>query len=95
MSDQQPPYHEFSQPQDEPLFMAIPKNDSAMLDAYNQAAQTTDLFKSHLQSKPGALHLAKLRFRDPDESERLTEDRYVFMWLGNVLYHSEEELFFR
>ncbi|MER8450866.1 DUF2314 domain-containing protein [Mesorhizobium sp. M1428] len=31
--------------------------------------------------------------RDPDESERLGEDHFVFLWLAAVHYHAEERLF--
>jgi hypothetical protein len=36
---------------------------------------------------------AKLRFRDPDESERLGEDRFLFLWLSAVHYQTAERVF--
>jgi uncharacterized protein YegJ (DUF2314 family) len=40
-----------------------------------------------------AYHAAKLRFRDPDESDRSGEDRFVFLWLTGVHYHADERIF--
>ena len=39
-----------------------------------------------------ALYMAKLRFKNPDLSERLGEDRFLFLWLSDVYYHEEEKL---
>ena len=37
--------------------------------------------------------MAKLRFRDPDLSDRLGEDRFFFLWLSEVVYHPAERIF--
>ena len=83
----------FSEPQDEPLFMAIPKADADFQSAYDRAAASLPQFIEHIQSGGDAFYSAKLRFRDPDESERLGEDRFAFLWLGSVHYHPAERVF--
>lgn len=87
--DPEPP----SQPQREPLFQAIAQSDSALQAAYRLAAATIDHFIRHIQSNPEAGRLAKLRFRDPDGSERTGEDCFLFLWLCDVFYYPEENHF--
>jgi len=83
----------FAEPQDEPLFTAIPRTDAEFQSAYDHAAATLPQFIEHIQRGGDALYSAKLRFRDPDESERLGEDSFAFLWLGSVHYHSAERVF--
>ena len=83
----------FAQKQDEPLFMAIPHTDSDFQSAYDRAAATIPQFIEHIQRGGDAFYSAKLRFRDPDESERLGEDRFAFLWLTGVQYHAAERVF--
>jgi len=83
----------FGQEQEEPLFMAISQQDAAFQKAYAQASATLPKFIDLLQSGTEAIYSAKLRFRDPDESERLGENRFFFLWLSNVHYHAAEGLF--
>ena len=76
----------FSVPQPEPLFVAIPDDDPAMLSAYAMASATMPIFQS-LVLQPGSRQCcAKLRFRDPDESARTGEDCLLYLWLGLVSY---------
>lgn len=82
-----------SEPQAEPQFMAISKKDPAFQSAYDRAAATLPQFIEHLQLGGDAFFSAKLRFRDPDESDRLGEDRHVYLWLGSVHYHAAESVF--
>jgi uncharacterized protein YegJ (DUF2314 family) len=81
----------FTQEQKEPLFTAISGSDASFQDAYAQASQTLPRFITHIQSGMRGYFSAKLRFRDPDESERLGEDRFLFLWLTGVHYHPAEE----
>jgi uncharacterized protein YegJ (DUF2314 family) len=80
-------------PQDEPLFTAISRTDPKFQTAYNRAAATIPHFIEHVQRGGDTLCSAKLRFRNPDESERLGENRYVFLWLGGVRYHPVRRVF--
>src|SRR3954453_15394505 len=91
MADSTP--SKFPQKQDEPLFMAIPQTDSDFQSAYDRAAATLSQFIEHIQRGGDAFYSAKLRFRDPDESERLGEDRFAFLWLTGVQYHPIERVF--
>lgn len=77
----------------EPLFRAISRNDSEFEMAYARAAATIPRFIEHIQRGEEAIYSAKLRFRDPDESDRLGEDQFAFIWLTGVAYHESERLF--
>ena len=83
----------FAQKQQEPLFMAISNADAEFQSAYARASATLPRFIEHIKSDSKAFYSAKLRFRDPDESERLGEDRFVFLWLTGVHYHNAERVF--
>ena len=73
--------------------MAIPHSDVRFRDAYATANRTLPRFIVHLQSGIRAHFSAKLRFRDPYESERLGEDVFLFLWLSTVRYHQDEKVF--
>ena len=91
MADSSP--SKFAQKQDEPLFTAVSQSDSTFQSAYDRAAATLPQFIEHIQRGGDAFHSAKLRFRDPDESERLGEDRFTYLWLTGVQYHPGERVF--
>lgn len=80
-------------PQGEPLFTAISQKNSDFQLAYDRAAATIPKFIEHIQRGGDTLRSAKLRFRDPDESERLGEDRFLFLWLGSVHYYPDDRDF--
>lgn len=78
-------------PVDELLFTAISRNDPEFLAASDRAYETIPRFIELLQARAAnALYSAKLRFRDPDESDRLGEDRFVFLWLTGIQYYPDE-----
>lgn len=79
--------------QGEPLFTAISATDGAFQSAYNRAAATIPQFIERIESSRDAFRSAKLRFRDPYESERLGEDRFLFLWLTDVFYYPEDNNF--
>jgi len=85
--------NKFAEPQDEPLFTAISQRDAEFQSAYDRAAATIPQFIEHIQRGDDAFRSAKLRFRDPDESERLGEDRFLFLWLGGVHYYPDDRVF--
>ncbi|UVC17112.1 DUF2314 domain-containing protein [Mesorhizobium onobrychidis] len=93
MSEKSQSNGKFDEPRDEPLFLAISKTDPATLAAYDRALASVPIFIEHIERNADALCSAKLRFRDPDESERLGEDSFLFLWLTAVHYHAEERLF--
>ncbi|SJM29044.1 DUF2314 domain-containing protein [Mesorhizobium delmotii] len=93
MSEKSQSNDKFDEPWDEPLFVAISKTDPATLAAYERALASVPKFIEHIERNADALCSAKLRFRDPDESERLGEDSFLFLWLTAVHYHAEERLF--
>ena len=71
----------FETPPDEPLFRMTRKDDPEMLRAFAHAAGSLDELFGHLQQAGSRTAAVKMRFRDPDQSERLGEDRFVFLWL--------------
>lgn len=83
----------FADAQVEPLFMRIPQEDNEFRAAYARAAAGLPLFIERIARGGDAMHSAKLRFRDPDQSERLGEDRFLFLWLGGVHYYPAERRF--
>ena len=93
MNDTSKRNSKFAEPQTEPLFTAIRKDDPAFQAAYSKAAATIPLFIEQIRRVEGAFCLAKLRFRDPEESERLGEDRFFYLWLSAAHYHSAERVF--
>jgi uncharacterized protein YegJ (DUF2314 family) len=78
---------------DEPLFKNINREDSEIQKAHSLAAETIDRFEQYVREQRNVTYMAKLRFRDPDLSEELGTDQFLYMWLTNVFYHEEEKLF--
>jgi hypothetical protein len=74
----------FAEEQKQPLFTAIAKSDADFREAYAAASRTLPRFIEHLQSGMPDHFSAKLRFRDPDESERLGGDQLLYLWLTDV-----------
>jgi uncharacterized protein YegJ (DUF2314 family) len=93
MSEDQNRPNKFAEPQVEPLFVAVPGTDAEFQSAYDAAAATLPKFIEQIQQGGGATYSVKLRFRDPDASARLGEDRIMFLWLTLVHYHPAERLF--
>jgi uncharacterized protein YegJ (DUF2314 family) len=83
----------YSSRHEEPLFTAVPKDDPDMLRAFALAAATVSIFKRHVLRPGEQMCYAKLQFRDPEWSERLGEDRFAFIWLCSVFYHTDDRLF--
>jgi len=79
--------------QKEPLFSQVRSNDEEMQDAHRLAAESIDGFRQHTQRPGNHICAAKLRFRDPNLSERLGEDRFVYLWLTSVSHEAEGNVF--
>lgn len=73
---------------EEPVFIAVKRDDPETVLAHAMAADTVDVFLEHIQRPGGHICAAKLRFRDPDLSDALGEDRFLFMWLSPVEFSS-------
>jgi uncharacterized protein YegJ (DUF2314 family) len=78
---------------DDPLFRVISKEDPDFDAAYRGALATIPQFITHVREGGGFSCLTKLRFRDPEASEELGEDRFMFLWLTNTQYHADKHHF--
>ena len=76
----------------DPTFTAMKRNDPEVVEAHAKAAATIPDFIAAVQGGGSRKYLAKLRFRDPDISEKLGEDRFFYLWLHEVAYHPDEKL---
>ena len=74
----------FKRPSKEPLFVAVHNQDAEMHAAYSAAAATIERFVSFLHEGGDLTCAVKLRLRDPGLSEKLGEERFVFLWLAGV-----------
>ena len=83
----------FSAPQSEPLFVAVHDKEQDFLDAYAKAAETMAEFKKHVETPGNHICSVKLRFRDPNHSDELGEDRFAFIWLTATYFHEDENLY--
>lgn len=88
-----PSTSKFDEPQEEPLFLAVSEHDPDMQNAYRLCVRTIAHFQTFVTRQGDQMCCAKLRFRDPDLSEQLGEDRFTFLWLSNVYYHAPENLY--
>jgi uncharacterized protein YegJ (DUF2314 family) len=83
----------YAETQSEPLFMAVRESDSDLQAAYACAAATIPHFIEELNRGGSGFYMAKLRFRDPEWSERVGENKFMFLWLTDVHYHAAERVF--
>ena len=77
----------------EPRFRLLDREDPSVLQAHALAARTMHGFRSLLDRLPNGTGLAKLSFKDPDLSEERGKDFIFFLWLTDVVYHSEGRVF--
>ncbi len=78
---------------EEPLFTAIERDDREMDAAHARTAESRELFRSHVDRRGEHVCSAKLRFRDPDLSEELGADQFLFLWLTSVVFHAQDGLY--
>ena len=83
----------FSEPQSEPLFVAVPNKEQDFLDAHAKAAETMPEFRTHVLVPGSHICSVKLKFRDPKRSEELGEDRYAYIWLTDTNYQAEDDTY--
>ena len=76
-----------------PMFMAVGRQDAEMQQAHASAASTLPIFTSHVLRPGEHMCCAKLRFRDPELSHQMGEDRFLFLWLNSVTYDPKDQVF--
>lgn len=78
--------NQWKKPDDEPLFVAIAKDNEQMLQAYAKARHTLPLFLGAIGSVrfSGATNSVKIKLRDDDCSKEVGEDRFAYLWLWDV-----------
>nr|WP_145545919.1 DUF2314 domain-containing protein [Variovorax boronicumulans] len=75
------------EPQAEPLFMAVPSMEEELSHAYARAAASMAEFRTHIERQGDHICSAKLRFKDPNESDRMGKDVLLFLWLTAIEYN--------
>jgi uncharacterized protein YegJ (DUF2314 family) len=76
----------------EPIFHSIHISDPDYERAHAQCAESIDEFVGLVKSAKDAIYMAKLRFRDPDLSEKEGRDYLFYLWLSEVVYHEAENM---
>lgn len=76
----------------EPIFRNIHKNDPEFEKAHAQCADTINVFVDLVKRSEEPIYMAKLRFRDPDLSEKEGKDHLFYLWLSEVVYHENENM---
>ncbi len=76
----------------EPIFQDIHRNDKAIEGAHQQCAATINHFIEMVKTGSESTYMAKLRFLDPDKSEKEGKDHIFYLWLSEVLYHPTTNL---
>ena len=76
----------------EPIFRNIHKDDPELERAHAQCADTIDEFIGLVKNAHEPIYMAKLRFRDPDLSEKEGKDHLFYLWLSEVVYHKNENM---
>jgi len=75
-----------------PKLDAIKRSDTDMQKAYELASRTTGSFVEKVKAGGDAYFMAKLKFRDPELSEQLGSDQFLYLWLTGVSYHADEHM---
>ena len=76
----------------EPLFTGIRGDDPEVAHAHRLASDSILRFRDYTLRNQGS-GCAKLRFRDPDASARLGENRFLYLWLSEVYFHPTDGIF--
>ena len=76
----------------DPQFTAISRNDDEIKKAHDRASASISEFIELVQGSADVTYMAKLQFLDEDLSDKLGEDRFFYLWLNNVVYHSKEKM---
>jgi uncharacterized protein YegJ (DUF2314 family) len=76
----------------EPIFQNIHRNDKEIEDAHRQCSITINHFIEMVRKGGEPTYMAKLRFLDPDKSEKEGKDHIFYLWLSEVLYHPATNL---
>ena len=76
----------------EPIFRTIHKNDLEFQEAHAQCADTIGEFVNLVKKSEEPIYMAKLRFRDPDLSEKEGKDHFFYLWLSEVAYHEKGKM---
>ena len=93
MSISQDEKRSFSEQQPHPLFVAVHSEDPELQEAYANAAATMPKFLIYVLQSGSRTCAAKLRFRDPNESNRVGRDVLLYLWLTDVVYDHSVDRF--
>ncbi len=76
----------------EPNFKAISDLDAAINLAHSMAANSVSQFVELVKNRGNGAYMAKLRFRDPELSDKSGKDQFLYLWLTDVYYHEKENI---
>jgi len=76
----------------EPQFTLIKNDDPKMQVAFDQTAKTISDFVNAVELGGHEEYMAKLRFRDPDLSNKIGKDQFFYLWLNSVFWHKEKNM---
>ena len=76
----------------EPIFNNTDSKHQAVINAHQQCAETIGDFVNFVKEQDDATYMAKLRFRDPDLSEKEGKDHFFYLWLSQVYFHENENM---
>ena len=76
----------------EPIFNNTDSKHKAVIEAHQKCAETIDKFVRSVKEKNDITYMSKLRFRDPDLSEKEGKDHFFYLWLSQVYFHENENM---
>ena len=75
-----------------PVFRDTDKNDPKVTEAHAQCANTIGDFVNFVKEERLVTYMAKLRFIDPDLSEKNGHEHVFYLWLNEVLFHENDNM---
>jgi uncharacterized protein YegJ (DUF2314 family) len=77
---------------EEPRFNQISKNDLEINNAYSSASKTINIFVEKVSSGNDSTYMVKLRFLDPILSKESGVDKFMYLWLIDIVYHPKDKI---
>ncbi len=75
-----------------PIFRDTDKNDPKVIEAHSKCANSIGDFVNFVKEERLVTYMAKLRFIDPDLSEKNGHEYVFYLWLNDVLFHENDNM---